>query len=53
MCYREADTGTEEDGGQLEAFKQEIEKEGRMTEEVENIMKQIKEAPRDAAKTKV
>lgn len=44
VCYREADNGqAEADQGQLDAFVEEVEKEGRMTENTKLFLEKLKE----------
>lgn len=44
VCYREADDGQEvADQGQLDAFVEEVEKEGRMTENTKQFLEKLKE----------
>ncbi|XP_045156402.2 uncharacterized protein LOC123522932 isoform X2 [Mercenaria mercenaria] len=44
VCYREADHGQEDaDQGQLDAFVEEVEKEGRMTENTKLFLEKLKE----------
>ncbi|XP_060557191.1 uncharacterized protein LOC132717674 isoform X2 [Ruditapes philippinarum] len=44
VCYREADEGQENgDQGQLDAFAEEVEKEGRMTENTKQFLEKLKE----------